>query len=227
LFIGHFAVGFAAKKFAPRISLAPLLAAPLFLDMLWPIFLLLGWEQVRIVPGNTRFTPLDLYDYPWSHSLLMACVWATAFALLYFAVARYRPGAMAIWLGVVSHWVLDWVTHRPDMPLYPGGGPKLGLGLWNSIAGTMAVELLMLAIGVRLYVSATRARDRIGKYAFALYVVLLLALYVGDRFNPPPASPGEVARTGVVAEVVLLVWAWWFDHHRTAHFPEARGQVQI
>jgi hypothetical protein len=119
MFIGQFAVGFAATKFAPRTSAAVLLAAPLFLDLLWPVFLLLGWEHVRIDPGNTRYTPLDLWDYPWSHSLLMSVVWATVFALAYHFIAHYLPGTVAIWIGVVSHWVLDWITHRPDMPLYP------------------------------------------------------------------------------------------------------------
>jgi len=197
MFIGHFAVGFAAKRFAPRTSLAPLLAAPLFLDILWPVFLLLGCEHARVDPGNTRYTPLDLYDYPWSHSLLMSIVWATAFAGIYFALTRYKPGALAIWIGVVSHWVLDWITHRPDMPLYPGGGPRYGLGLWNSIAGTMLVEIGMLLIGVALYISVTRARDRIGRYAFAPYALLLLFLFIADRFSPPPQSMTEVAGTGV------------------------------
>jgi membrane-bound metal-dependent hydrolase YbcI (DUF457 family) len=108
------------------------------------VFLLLGWEQVRIDPGITRYTPLDFVSYPWSHSLLMLCVWASAFGGIYYAITRYRAGAIAIWIGVVSHWVLDWVTHRPDMPLYPGGA-LYGLGLWNSIAGTMGVEFLMFA----------------------------------------------------------------------------------
>src|SRR5262249_18267458 len=157
------AVGFATKKFAPRASLGVLLAAPLFLDLLWPVFLLLGWEHAWIEVGNTRYTPLDLYDYPWSHSLLMSIAWATVFTAIYFALTRYKPGSLAIWMGVVSHWVLDWITHRPDMPLYPGGGPRLGLGLWNSIAGTMLVEIGMLAVGLGLYVSSTRARDRIGR----------------------------------------------------------------
>jgi membrane-bound metal-dependent hydrolase YbcI (DUF457 family) len=214
MFIGRFAVGFAAKRFAPRASLGLLIAAPLFLDMLWPIFLLLGWEHARIAPGDTRYTPFDLYDYPWSHSLLMAAVWATAFALIYFGVARYKAGAVAMWIGVVSHWVLDWITHRPDMPWYPGGSARLGLGLWNSIAGTMVVETGMLAVGVGLYVSATRARDWIGRYAFAVYVVLLLGLYVSDRFSPPSDSMNEVAWVGVAAMVVMLPWAWWFDRHR-------------
>ena len=179
MFIGHFAVGFAAKKFAPRTSMGALLAAPLFLDLLWPVFLLLGLEQVRIDPGNTR----------------------------------YGPGAAAIWIGVVSQWVLDWVSHRPDMPLYPGG-PKCGLGLWNSIAGTMVVELGMMAVGVWLYVRTTRASDRIGRYALVSYVGLLLVLYIGDRFSGPPPSVGAIAWTGIAASVVLVPWAWWFDRHR-------------
>ncbi len=214
MFIGHFAVGFAAKKFAPRSSLAPLIAAPVFLDILWPIFILLGVERARIAPGDTRFTPFDLYDFPWSHSLLMSAVWATAFAWIYFAATRYKPGAIAICIGVVSHWVFDWITHRPDMPLYPSGSARLGLGLWNSVAGTMVVELTLLAVGVGLYISATRARDAIGRYAFAAYVLLLLAFYIGDRYSPLPASMSEVAWTAVVATFVMLLWAWWFDRHR-------------
>jgi membrane-bound metal-dependent hydrolase YbcI (DUF457 family) len=94
---------------------------------------------VRIEPGNTAFTPLNFISYPISHSLLAAIGWATLFALLYYAVKRYRAGAVLIWIGVVSHWVLDFVVHRPDLPLYPGG-PRLGLGLWNSILATVIVE---------------------------------------------------------------------------------------
>lgn len=213
MFIGHFAVGFAAKRMAPRASMGALMAAPLFLDMLWPVFVLMGWEQVRIDPGNTRFTPLDLYYYPWSHSLLMSMVWATAFAAIYYGITRYGIGAGVIWCAVVSHWVLDWISHRPDMPLYPGSA-KYGLGLWNSIAGTMVVELGMMVAGVWLYVRSTRARDRVGRYGFAAYVALLLILYIGDRFGGPPPSVADVAWTGVAASVILLPWAWWFDRHR-------------
>jgi LexA-binding, inner membrane-associated putative hydrolase len=222
MFIGHFAVGFAAKKFAPRTSLAVLLAAPLFADLLWPVFLLLGWEEARIDPGNTKFTPFDLFYYPWSHSLLMNCVWATAFAAIHYAIARYWRGAIAVWIGVVSHWILDWITHRPDMPLYPGG-PRLGLGLWNSIVGTMVVEIAMFAVGIWLYVLTTRARDRIGRYAFAAYVGLLLLLYVGDRFSGPPPSISAVGWSGVIAGVVLIPWAWWFDSHRTLRHPSSEA----
>ena len=214
MFIGHFAVGFGAKKFAPRTSLALLLAAPLLGDILWPIFLLLGWEHARVDPGNTKFTPLDLYDYPWSHSLLMCCIWATLFAVVYLALARYRPGAVAMGIGVVSHWILDWITHRPDMPLYPGSA-KYGLGLWNSIWGTMTVEIALFAIGIALYVSVTRARDRVGRWAFGIFVALLMFVYVANLFGGAPENPrAEVAWPAVIAPIVLLTWAWWFDHHR-------------
>jgi hypothetical protein len=214
MFIGHFAVGFASKKFAPRTNLGILMAAPLWLDILWPFFLLLGWEHVRIDPGNTRFTPLDLYDYPWSHSLLMSIVWATLFAGIYYAVTRYRPGAIVLWMGVVSHWVLDWITHRPDMPLYPGG-PRYGLGLWNSIPGTLVVEVSMFAIGIWLYVRTTRPRDWIGRYAFWAFVLLLLAAYTGDRFSAPPRDVmGDIAKPSAIIIPILLLWTWWFDRHR-------------
>jgi hypothetical protein len=215
MFVGHFAVGFAAKKFAPRSSVAVLLAAPLFADVLWPFFLLLGWEQVRIDPGNTRFTPLDFISYPWSHSLLMLCVWATAFGAVYYAFTRYWPGAIAIWIGVVSHWVLDWVTHGPDMPLVPGGA-RYGLGLWNSVTGTMVVEIVMFAVGVWMYVRVTRAKDRIGRWAFIAYVVLLIAIYIADAFSPPPDNVAEIAWAGVAAAVILIPWAWWFERNRAA-----------
>jgi hypothetical protein len=213
MFVGHFAIGFAAKKFAPRTSLAALLAAPLLSDMLWPVFLLLGWERARIDPGNTRFTPIDLTYYPWSHSLLMCIVWASAFALIYHWIARYLPGTIAIWIGVVNHWIPDWVTHRPDMPLYPGG-PRFGLGLWNTISGTLVVEILMFATGVWLYVRSTCARNRIGQYGFLAYVGLLVLAYIGDRFSDPPPSVADIAWTGIIAMIILFPWAWWFDSHR-------------
>jgi len=213
MFIGHFAVGFASKRFAPRTNVATLIAAAIFLDILWPIFVLLGWEQVRIDPGNTRFTPLEFLSYPWSHSLLMSLLWASAFALIYHAATRYRAGSVAVWIGVNSHWILDWISHAPDMPIYPSG-PRLGLGLWNSIPGTMIVELLMFAVGVGLYVHTTRARDRVGRYALLGYVILLLLAYVSDRFSDPPSSVNQVVWFGILAECIVIPWAWWFDRHR-------------
>ena len=213
MFIGHFAIGFASKRVAPRTSAALLIAAALFADILWPIFLLLGWEHVRIDPSATRFTPLDFYDYPWSHSLLALLTWATAFALLYWKFSRYAIGALMIWVGVLSHWVLDWITHRPDMPIYPGS-ERFGLGLWNSVIGTISVELAMLAAAFWIYVRSTQARDRIGSLACYAFFAALVILYLSSSFGPPPPSVSAIIWSGFPGGLILLLWAWWFDSHR-------------
>ena len=213
MFIGHLAVGFASKRVTPKASLGVLMAAPMALDLLWPLFLLAGWEQVRIDPGNTAFTPLDFVSYPYTHSLAMSVVWAALFALIYWAVTRYTAGAFVIAAGVVSHWILDYVTHRPDLPLYPGGTERLGLELWNSVAGTIAIESVMFAAAVWIYVSSTRARDRIGSYGFWAFVVFMLITYFGNAFGSPPPSAALVARLGLAIWLIPL-WAWWFDRHR-------------
>jgi membrane-bound metal-dependent hydrolase YbcI (DUF457 family) len=213
MFVGHFAVGFASKRLAPRASGGVLLAAPLFLDLLWPIFLATGLESVRIDPGNTAFTPLDLHDYPWSHSLVTSLGWSVLFALGYYAFSRYRRGALVVGAGVFSHWLLDFVTHRPDMPLYPGSAVSVGLGLWNSRAGTMLVESAMFVAGVWIYARTTRARDRIGAVAFWAMVVLLAVLYLSTAFGPPPPSVKAIEIVGFVAWL-FIPWARWFDRHR-------------
>jgi len=214
MFIGHFAVGFASKKLAPKASLGPLLAAPLLADILWPVFVLLGVERVRIVPGLMAFNPLDLEYYPWSHSLLMDCVWGLVFGGIYYAVTKYRAGGIAIFIGVVSHWVLDWVTHRPDMPLAPGLDTKLGLGLWNSVAGTIVVESLLFVAGVWLYTRTTRARDAIGRWGWWGLVVVLAVLYAVDATGAPPPSVTTIVTVGLVLEAVTVTWARWADRHR-------------
>jgi len=214
MFIGHYAVGFAAKRAAPNASLGPLMAAPILLDLLWPIFLLAGWEHVRIDPGNTAFTPLAFDSYPISHSLVTSLGWGALFGGLYWIFTRYRAGAVAIGLGVVSHWVLDWVTHGPDMPLYPGG-PKVGLGLWNSIPGTLAVEIAMLAIALWLYVRTTQPRDQTGRYAFWAFVAFTAIMYVGNLMSPPPPSTQALAWFALSGWIAPF-WAGWFDAHRGA-----------
>jgi len=215
VFIGHFAVGFASKRLAPRASEGVLLLAPLFLDAIWPVFLAAGLESVRIDPGNTAFTPLDLHDYPYSHSLLMAIVWSLLVGGIYFLVSRYGRGALVVGAGVFSHWVLDFVTHRPDMPLYPGSAVSVGLGLWNSRAGTMLVEGAMFVAGVWIYARATRARDRVGAIGWWAMVALLVVLYASAAMGPPPPSVQAIIVTGFVAWL-FIPWAWWFDRHRTA-----------
>ena len=213
MFLGHFGLAFAAKGVAPRVSLGTAVFAAEFLDTLWPVLVLCGIETVQIAPGITRVTPLDFVHYPWSHSLAMALFWGALFAATYWVFRRDRPGAL--WLGalVVSHWMLDYVVHRPDLPLYPGGGARYGLGLWNSLPASLAMELALLAAGVGLYLRATRARDRVGTYAFWALIAFLLLAYAGAVFGSPPPSPQAVA--GAALAVFLLVaWGWWVDRHR-------------
>lgn len=221
MFIGHFAVGFAAKKYAPRAPLALLMAGVAWADILWTAFLLLGREHARIAPGDTKYTPLDLYDYPWSHSFLMLLLWGALLGGIYWLVRKDSAGAWIVGACVLSHWILDWITHRPDMPLYPGGGPKLGLGLWNSVPGTLVVESLMYFAGVWLYLSTTRPRNWVGRYICYAFTVVLLLLFYADRFSPPPESLREVAQTGLLATLITLAWVAWFDHYRAPIDPSA------
>jgi membrane-bound metal-dependent hydrolase YbcI (DUF457 family) len=165
MFIGHFGLGFAAKRVAPKVSLGVLFAAAQLADLLWPVFVGLGLEQVRIDPGNTAVTPLDFVSYPYSHSLVTLILWGVVFGWIYGARSGERRVVAIIAALVVSHWVLDVATHRPDMPIYPGGS-KVGLGLWHSLPATLAVEVPIYVIGVWIYSRATRARDGIGRWGF-------------------------------------------------------------
>jgi membrane-bound metal-dependent hydrolase YbcI (DUF457 family) len=216
MFIGHFAVGFASKRFAPQASLGALMAAPMLLDLLWPIFMLTGWERVRIAPGITAFTPFDLEHMPYSHSLLMSAVWALLFASGYWLLTRYLTGAVVIALGVFSHWVLDFVTHRPDLQLYPGGTARFGLGLWNSIIGTLIVEGVMFMAGVWLYITTARPKDWIGVVTFWALIALMVLLYANGLLESPPTNERTLAWFALTAWIVPL-WAWWIDrHHQVA-----------
>jgi membrane-bound metal-dependent hydrolase YbcI (DUF457 family) len=214
MFVGHFGLAFGAKKTAPAVSLGALLAACQLADLLWPTLVLLGYERVDIQPGATRFTPLNFVSYPYSHSLLALCVWGVAFGAIYAALRRARVSACAtIALLVVSHWLLDYVTHRPDMPITIGGADRVGLGLWNSIPGTLAVELGMFAIGVGRYLRATAPRDRIGSIGLWALVAFMLVVYIAAAFGPPPPSAAAVAWSAQ-AMWLLVIWAYWVDNHR-------------
>jgi hypothetical protein len=182
MFIGHFALAFGAKRYLPRVSLAILFTAVAWADLVWPILVGAGIEQVRIAPGNTVLTPFG-----------------TTFTVL---------AAL-----VVSHWVLDFITHRPDMPLYPGG-PKLGLSLWNSVAGTLILEVAMFAAGVWIYFRATRPCDRIGRWAAVALILVLILSYGANFASGPPPSVQALWITAVAGTIVLLTLAWWVDRHR-------------
>jgi len=215
VFIGHYALGLAAKRAAPRASLGTLFVAPTLADLLWPVFLLLGLEQAHAVPSTNPFLNLWFDAYPYSHSLFALIVWAVLFGYLYRAATGDKRAALVIGILVVSHWVLDVITHRPDMPIYPGG-PEIGLGLWNSPAATVAVEAVMLLAGVALYVRVTRARDGIGRWGLLGLVGLLAIAYGASLKAPPPPNQTALAVGGIIFGWVFVLFAWWVDRHREA-----------
>jgi membrane-bound metal-dependent hydrolase YbcI (DUF457 family) len=213
MLIGHYAVGLASKRLSPRTPLWVLIAAPIFLDLLWPIALLTGVESVRIDPSYSAVVPLDLHDYPYTHSLALAVGWSLALAVAWLVATRDRRATVVIGLAGFSHWVLDWITHPPDMPLYPGSATQVGLDLWQSVPATLAIELTMFAAGVAIYATMTRPRDRIGSLALWGFVGLLLAIYFASVFGPPPPSPTAVA-VMALTQWPLLLWVRSFDRRR-------------
>ena len=213
MFIGHYALGFAAKRAAPRASLGNLFIAPTLADLLWPVFLLLGLEHAHAVPSANPFLNLWFDDYPYSHSLFALLVWGALFGFLYRARTGDKRGALVIGILVVSHWVLDFITHRPDMPLYPGG-PQVGLGLWNSPTATLVVEAIMLLVGVALYAGRTRARDGIGQWGLIALVALLAISYGASLKAPPPPNHTALAVGGIIFGWVFVLFGWWVDRHR-------------
>jgi hypothetical protein len=214
MFIGHFGLAFAAKRAAPRTALGTMFVAAQLADLVWPILLLAGVEQVRIAQASRNpFLTLDFVAYPWSHSLLMELAAGAALGALYFAFTRYVTGAIVVGLLVPSHWLLDLIVHVPDLPLYPGGAARFGLGLWRTPIVTVALELIVYFVGVRVYARATQANDRIGRYGLWSLVVFLLLLY-GASFGPPPPSVRALAWTALIGWP-LTAWPWWVDRHRS------------
>jgi hypothetical protein len=227
MFLGHYALAFAAKRAAPAVSLGTLFLAAQFVDGLWPLFLIVGVEHVEIAPGDTAFTPLAFVDYPASHSLAMGAVWAILLGGTYYLARRSGRGAVVVGVLVLSHWVLDWLSHRPDLPLYPGGAARFGLGLWNSVPGTLAVELALFVACLWLYLGATRARDRTGVVALWALVAVLFAAYFGVAFGPPPPSVEVIAYSGFLGWLTVA-WGYWIDRHREpAGLPAVRIGVGV
>lgn len=217
MFIGHFGVGLGAKAIVPRVSLGSLFVAAQFIDLLWPTLLLLGIERVRIEPGATAVTPLAFEHYPVSHSLLAVLGWALLVACGHWLVRRNKRAALVMAALVLSHWLLDLLVHRPDLPLVPGSDIVVGLGLWSSLPLTLAVELPLFVVGARLYARATRPRDATGRWAFIGLLAFLLAIYAANLLGEPPPNVEAIAWLGH-AQWLLVLWGYWIDRHRTVAY---------
>ena len=202
MFVGHIAVALAAKRAAPKANVGWLVAGVTALDLLWPVFLIAGIERVRIAPGATAFTPLVFESYPWSHSLVMSVVWGCALA----GLARWRgvPSASALLVALVaSHWLLDFITHAPDMPLWPGSSPRFGLGLWNSIPWTFIVEGAMWAAGIVLYLRARPPMNGTSRVAFWSFVIVTTAIWASGPWSPPPPSADALGWFALIGWLVI------------------------
>ena len=192
MFLGHYGLAFAAKRAAPRASLGTLVLAAQLADLAWPFLLLAGVERVETRPGTTPFLNLDFVSYPYSHSLLVQVLLGAALAIGVYTWRRRRVEACVVGLLVPSHWLLDWLVHVPDLPLYPGDPTRHGLGLWRSEPLTLALEFGMLAAGYAIYASTTRARDRVGRWASVAFVAFLVLVYAAslaaDQWQPARVS---------------------------------------
>jgi hypothetical protein len=213
MFIGHFALGLAAKPAAPKVSLGALFLACQLLDLVWPVLVLTGIERVSVKPGMTAFTPLDFEYYPWSHSLVAAVILACLAAVVAFAWRRAWRSGLVLGGLVLSHWVLDWISHRPDLPLVPGGSTRVGVGLWDTVAGTMVVELGLFGLGLGLYLRSRGPRTKAARVGFVALIGFLMLVYLANAFGPtpPPTTPGAAIAGPALAMWILVLWAALVD----------------
>ncbi|RMF59219.1 MAG: hypothetical protein D6748_06950 [Calditrichaeota bacterium] len=213
MFIGHFGLGLAARKIDSTPSLGTLFLATQFIDLLWPLLLLVGLEKVEIDPGNTAFTPLNFSHYPISHGFLSVLIWSVLFGLVYYLFKKNLKSSLLLGMLVMSHWMLDLITHRPDLPLLPWSEVKVGFGMWNSIGLTMLVESGIFLGGAYLYLKNSRAVNRKGTIGFWGLLLLLGVIYILNVFGDPPPSGQAIAIVGM-AQWLIVFWAYWLDKHR-------------
>jgi membrane-bound metal-dependent hydrolase YbcI (DUF457 family) len=214
MLVGHFAVGLAAKRIEPAISLGTLVLASMIADLLWCVFMIAGIEHVQVKPGMGAANYFDASDIAMSHSLLMDGLWAGLFAAAYFLRRRYPRGAWMLFGAVLSHWLLDWISHRPDMPLEPGAHRYFGLGLWTSVRATVTIEGGFWLLAAILYARATRPKRRAGVYAYWSVVALLTLAWYNNLTGPPPPDPHTASIVSLVFFFLVVAWAYWMNRLR-------------
>jgi hypothetical protein len=227
VFLGHYGVAFALKRVEPKLSLGTLFVAVQLLDLLWGIFLLLGWEHARIVPGNTAVTPLEFLDYPISHSLIGALAWSVVAAACYYSwptrdTTHHWHAAAVVGVAVFSHYLLDVLVHLPDLPIMGNDSPKLGLGLWNHPVATMVAELLVVGLGLALYLALRSKRHPVRVGRLALLVIVLLGTYFASVYGPLPPSMTAVAVSDIVFILLAAALAAWADRRISPEELEAQ-----
>lgn len=217
MFVGHYSVSFAAKSRKPGIPLWVLFIAVQLLDVFWSLFVWLGIEKVRIVPGITATNPLDLYYMPYTHGLVTAILWSVGAYIVYRWWKRGAAGrgaALVVGVAVFSHWVLDFIVHRPDLPLWDNAA-KVGLGLWNHPVPAFLLEVGVLALGLLMYMRATRPTRPAGRFAMPVFAVFMVGVHSISFFGAPPESPAIAAGMALGSYIVLAAIAAWLDRMRS------------
>ena len=213
MFIGHFAVGMGAKVLQPKLSLGTLFMAAQFLDLLWPSLLMLNIEHVTISPGITEIAPLDFDSYPISHSLGMVFLWAILFSFIYYFKSFDRKSAIVLGVCVLSHWLLDLIVHRPDLPISPINELKVGFGLWHSLYGTIIIETMLFVVGIWIYYNSSRKNNTIVSWGFWALIGLMYLIYLINIFGPVPDSAEDIA-IGAQFQWLFVIWAYWIDRRK-------------
>ena len=214
MLVGHFAAGFAAKRLEPKISLGTLVLAAMLADLLWCLFMAAGIERVEFKPGMGAANYFAASDIVMSHSLLMDGVWASLLAAGYFLRRRYPRGALIVLAVVVSHWLLDWISHRPDMPIAPGVPQSFGLGLWASIPAAIVLEGGFWLLAVILYARGTYPITRTGVYAYWSIVALLTLAWYNNLAGPPPPDPRTAPVLSFLFFSLAVAWGYWMNRLR-------------
>lgn len=212
MFIGHFGIGLAGKKAGKEISLGTLIMASQWLDLIWPLLVLLNIETVKVNPGDTKMTPLSFISYPYSHSLFFVIIWGILFGGIYYTVKRNIKNSIILGVLVISHWLLDLFVHRLDLPLYPGSG-FCGFGMWNYPLLEIPFEIVIFIIGVFLYLNFTKSKDKIGFFSFWSLIIVLTGIHFINLFGTPPPDTNSIAYAGL-GIWLFVIWGYWIDKHR-------------
>jgi hypothetical protein len=214
MFVGHWGPAFALKRWAPETPLWSLVLGVQLVDVGWSLFIATGVERVRIVPGFTESNALDLYYMPFTHSLVATFVWSAIAGVLIGVLAKQRRAGIAVALAVASHWLLDLLVHRPDLPIAGDNTTKLGLALWDYRWPAFSLEMASFFLGLALYAGGTVARDRIGRFGLIAFAVALVGIQLFNILGPPPPTPNQMAGAAFASYAGVTLVAWWIDRHR-------------
>jgi len=220
MFIGHFGVGLALKRADKTLSLGLLFIAVQLSDLIYGVTLLLGVEKVSIIAGASPLTSAEYIFFPYSHSLVATLLLAGLIALI-FLVVPFKSSvpksrtALVMATAVLSHFVLDAITHNSEMDLLGNGVYKIGLGLWNYPIASYIVEALLLITGLWIYLRSTKSKGLGGKYGLPILGGILLILNAVNTFGMYPTSAENLAMTMLAVYLSTIVIAFWLDRKRS------------